>query len=98
MKKGEKKVEIAGKEIKLRFDLNALDSFCETNDVGLDELDSALNKPSKIKSFIQCLAISGGSEISLDEIGSLALDELHNVFEIVKESTGNLKAPKGAKK
>lgn len=95
--KGQKKVHIAGKEVSLRFDLNALEQFTEATQTGLADIDGALDKPKNIKMFIQCLAESGGSKISLDEIGSLDFTQLAEIFALVKESAGNLTAPeKGA--
>lgn len=91
--KGQTKVQIGEKEVSLRFDLNALDSFCEKADCGLSELDKALDTPKNIKLFVQCLAESGGSKVSTEEIGALGFSELNAVFELVKSSAGNLNAP-----
>lgn len=96
--KGQKKVSIGEKEVTLRFDLNALSAFCDELEVGLSELDAKLDVPSNIIFFIQCLAESGGSKVSKDEIGKLGFDELSNIFDLVKESAGKIQAPKkGAK-
>lgn len=93
--KGSKKVKIANKEVELKFDLGALCDFTEKLDIGLDEIDKALNKPTNLLIFIECL--SHGS-VTKDEVRSLEFAQLNDVFELVQSASGNLNAPKGAKK
>lgn len=93
--KGSKSLKIAGKEVVFKFDLNALESFTEQAGVDLNGIDEALNKVSNIKIFIKALSVSGGTELSDEEIGAMEFTVLNNVFELVRESVGNINAPKG---
>lgn len=90
--KGSKKVNIAGKSYSFRFDLNALERFTEEAGVGLNSMDEALDKVSNLKLFIQALSASGGEEVPKDDIGKMDFVQLNEVFELVRESMGNLKA------
>ncbi len=90
--KGSKKVNISGKSYAFRFDLNALERFTEEAGVGLNSMDEALDKVANLKLFIQALSASGGEEIPVDKIGKMDFVQLNEVFELVRESMGNLKA------
>lgn len=90
--KGSKKVNISGKSYAFRFDLNALERFTEEAGVGLNSMDEALDKVANLKLFIQALSASGGEEVPVDEIGKMDFVQLNEVFELVRESMGNLKA------
>lgn len=92
--KGSKKVTIDGISYSFRFDLNALERFTEEAGVGLNGLDEALDKVPNIKLFIQALSASGGKEVPSESIGTMDFAQLSQVFDLVKESVGNLKAPK----
>lgn len=92
--KGTKKVTISGIDYSFRFDLNALERFTEEAGVGLNDMDEALNKVSNLKLFIQALSASGGKEIPTDVIGTMDFTQISQVFELVRDSVGNLKAQK----
>jgi hypothetical protein len=92
--KGTKKVTIDGKAYSFKFDLNALERFTEEAGVGLNGLDEALDKVANIKLFIQALSASGGDEVPKEAIGTMDFSQLAQVFELVRESVGNLKGPK----
>lgn len=90
--KGSKKVTIAGNSYSFRFDLNALERFTEEAGVGLNSMDEALDKVANLKLFIQALSASGGKEVPSEDIGKMDFVQLNEVFELVRESMGNLKA------
>jgi len=92
--KGTKKVTIDGKAYAFKFGLNALERFTEEAGVGLNGLDAALDKVVNIKLFIQALSASGGDEIPKEAIGTMDFAQLSQVFELVRESVGNLTGPK----
>ena len=81
--KGTKKVTIDG-----------LERFTEEAGVVLNGLDEALDKVPNIKLFIQALSASGGEEVPTEAIGTMDFSQLAQVFELVRESVGNLKGPK----
>jgi hypothetical protein len=91
--KGIKHINIDGKKIAFKFDLNALETFTDEVGIGLDGLEEALNKVSNIKLFIQCLSSSGGTELTSEQIGSMDFSVLNQVFELLKESMGNVATP-----
>jgi len=90
--KGSKKVTISGNSYSFRFDLNALERFTEEAGVGLNSMDEALDKVANLKLFIQALSASGGKEVPSEDIGKMDFVQLNEVFELVRESMGNLKA------
>ncbi len=87
--KGKKTFAINGKDISFRFDLNALERYTEHYNISMDELEPSLNKIGNIKFLIQCLSISGGNELSLDEVGSMDISLLTELMQMVKGSAGN---------
>lgn len=91
---GTKKVTIDGKAYAFKFDLNALERFTEEAGVGLNGLDEALDKVANIKLFIQALSASGGDEVPKEAIGTMDFTQISQVFELVRDSVGNLKARK----
>ncbi len=91
--KGSKSVKIKGIEYTFRFDLNALERFTEEAGVGLNSIDEALDKVANIKLFIQALSASGGKEVPKEAIGTIDFIQLNEIFELVRESVGNLKTP-----
>jgi len=92
--KGKKSLKIAGKSVVFKFDLNALETFTEEAGTDLNGIDQALNKVSNIKIFIKALSASGGTELTDEEIGGMDFALLNDVFELVRESVGNINAPK----
>ena len=93
--KGSKSLKIADKDVVFKFDLNALETFTEQAGVDLNGIDKALNKVSNIKIFIKALSASGGTELTDEEIGGMDFALLNDVFELERESVGNINAPKG---
>lgn len=95
--KGKKAIVIDGVEYSFRFDLNALERFTEEAGVGLNSIDEALDKVANIKLFIQALSASGGKEVPKESIGTMDFSQLSEVFELVRESVGNLNRPQNKK-
>ncbi len=92
--KGKKGLRIGDRNIVFKFDLNALETFTESVGVDLNGIDQALTKVSNIKVFIKALSESGGNPLSDKEIGEMDFVLLNEVFELVRESVGNIKTPK----
>lgn len=80
-----KKVNIGDKEVTLSLDLNAITSFCEKYNIDFTEWESALNHPGKIRHFLYCMAISGGTEVTEEEIGKMGLEEMTEVLDGIGE-------------
>jgi hypothetical protein len=95
--KGNKSININGVDYTFRFDLNALERFTEEAGVGLNSIDEALDKVANIKLFIQALSASGGQEVPKDAIGKMEFSQLSEVFDLVRESVGNLNRPQKKK-
>lgn len=92
--KGKKGLKIGNRNIIFKFDLNALESFTEEAGVDLSGIDQALTKVSNIKIFIKALSVSGGNPLTDTEIGEMDFVVLNEVFELVRESVGNIQTPK----
>lgn len=95
--KGKKSISIDGVEYFFKFDLNALERFTEEAGCGLNSIDEALDKVANIKLFIQALSSSGGKEVPKEAIGTMDFVQLSEIFELVRESVGNLKSPQTKK-
>ena len=89
-----KKVTINGKEITLALDLNAITSFCDQYDIDFTQWESALNHPSKIRYFLYCMAISGESEVTEQEVGKMGLDEMTDILDGIGEKETSKKKSK----
>lgn len=95
---GTKTITIDGESYSFRFDLNALERFTEEAGVGLNGIDEALDKVANIKLFIQALSASGGKEVPKEAIGTMDFMLLQEVFDIVRDSVGNLTSPQQKRK
>ena len=95
--KGTKTVQVDGKEITLRFDLGAIEDFCEDLDIGFSEWEKEVfDKPKSLRKFIYYMAKSGGSDIEADELRKMTVTELSDIAEIIGESAvGKAKAKQG---
>lgn len=89
------KLNLNGKELSLRFDLGAIEDFCEDMDVDFSEFNTkALQSPKGIRYLIYHMAIAGGSEVTLEELKRLEFSELNKFTEFIS-GDGKGKAGKG---
>ena len=94
-----KKIEVNGKEVTIKLDLNAIIRFCENYDIDFSGWESALNHPTKIRYFIWSMAKSGNpdSDITEEEIGSMAIEDMTSIMDSIGEQADPKKGKKGKK-
>lgn len=89
-----KKITIEGKDISLVLDLNAIIAFCDNYGIDFTQWESALNHPAKIRYFVWCMAVSGGSDATEQEIGKMDLSEMTSVLDGIGEKDAGKKKSK----
>lgn len=78
------KLDLNGKEVPIRFDLGAIEDFCEEMEVDFTEFTSkALNSPKAIRTLIFHMAKAAGSDVKKDELRRLDFDQLSKVTEFI---------------
>ena len=82
---------INGKEATLRLDLGAMKKFKELTGknflaIGKEEMD-----PEMLAAMIYSFAIRGGSDITMDDVDSMTMDEILKIQDDIGKLTGEKK-------
>lgn len=85
--KGQKKVEVAGKELTLVFNWAAVEDFCDEHDLTFTQFDKEVMKPKKLRSLIYYMAKEGGSDVELDDLRQMSFNDVQSVMSLIEESS-----------
>ena len=82
---------INAKEVTLRLDLGAMKKFNELTGknflaIGKEEMD-----PDMLSALIYALAIRGGSDITMDDVDSMTMDEITKIQDDIVKLSGDKK-------
>ena len=84
------KINLGEKELLLRFDLGAIEDFCD--EMGFDFTDfasKAMSSPKAIRLLIYHMAVAGGSDVKPEDLKRLSFEEIGKFTEFMSvESEG----------
>lgn len=95
--KGESKLIIDGTEITLRFDLGAIEDFCEETGANFAEWETKVfQSPKTIRLLIYHMARAGGSDIEPELLRRMTIEQITQATELLNQAAaGNGKAKAG---
>lgn len=93
--KGERRLKVGEKSIKLCFDWGAVEDFCEAEGLGFADFDKAMQSPKKLRSLIYHMALSAGEQIEADELRKMAFSQMTVVSQLIEEAMGEGKGKAG---
>ena len=94
--KGEKKIDLNGDEIKIRFDFGAIEDFCEELDIDFSGWqEEALNKPKNIRLLTYYMAKDHNKGLKPEDLRRMQFGEIQTIMALISESTAGLKKAAG---
>lgn len=85
---GERKIQLNGAEVSLRFDWGAVEDFCEAEGVTFSDFDKAVQSPKKLRLLIYHMACSAGEKIKKDDLRGMAFSQMSVVSQLIEEAMG----------
>jgi len=98
--KGQKSITVNGKQVTLKFDWGAVEDFCEEMDISFSDFQNVIQRPKALRLLVYHMSVSGGSDITKEELRGLGLDQISLIGDLISEAmseSGNPKAPKRGK-